>query len=302
MEALVLETALSHLKIEERHPLWDIYSIGERRLTVALDRISWEGYSIEGGVPYKGHYTARIVAYLASLLRPKIPTCFLTDHLSFASFALQNLPEGIAKRAWLTRRVSPIPLFCEMVGYLYGKYYQNIRFFSGLTQGVVDSNTPEGAKLDPPLLLIRGKKRRSRELAYLTFGQVVEVVGDRIAQEVYSHCKLTFQILQEALLEKGLLLGKVSLTWGFSEGKILLLNSLFGGDDLVLWKTSPKGGAPFFPLSYEKMPLEPLLPPTFPKEVQIQLTSKLSQEIGRRYAELAKILVGESDHHIEMAR
>ena len=287
MKPVVLETLLPKLRISERTPFWDIYTLNSRVLLVGLDRVSYQG-KIFSPIPYKGLYTVQTVSFLyEELEQANIPTHYLTSDVRRMSSIFQVGQEVIRGRSLLLKRTSCIPLRCEVIRYAYGPFFQNPRYFSTLAQGPFPKKPREGEAFEEPVLFVQGKKRNG-QLSYLSSGQTAEIIGDKIAEEISELSRMGFAALEQAFQKAGWILGRVVFFWGFYGKEIVLAKCFYGEEDLTLWKKLPRPQSlALFPPSYEVEPLA-----DFIKQGGKTDLEKVLQTVSKRFSKICQSLTG----------
>ena len=89
---VILETELPGLELYAKGKVRDVYSVEDRLLIVATDRISAFDYTLPTGIPDKGKVLTQLSVFWFDFLRDTVPTHFLTANVD-------EFPEAVAKAA-----------------------------------------------------------------------------------------------------------------------------------------------------------------------------------------------------------
>lgn len=290
MYPLILETTLPNLKVFKRTPHWDIYRLNDRLLFVALDRVSWRGDLFPSGIPYKGVALAKILETFYSLLKGDIPNHFLTSDLKRMSTDLQKSAEILEGRSLLVKKTSVIPVECQVKRRLIGKYWKNRAHYASMCEFQLPENIKEGEALKTPVLLFKGKRRNGKK-GYLSTGQVAEIIGDKIAEELGALTIKAFETLEEFVASRGFVLSQIKLKWGLYNGDLLLIDETLSGEDSIFWEKSPIKNSKL-PPSFEREPLFRFIE-QHPESPEIPaLPPEVIQEVSERYQHLCYQLTG----------
>ncbi|NLB17372.1 MAG: hypothetical protein GX825_01225, partial [Syntrophomonadaceae bacterium] len=122
----VLETTLP-LPLLKKDGAKDIYDLGEYDLAVYTDRASVSGITLDGGIPQRGLYLARLASYWLEKTKVVVPNHFKT-HLKSADELQQflkegvslELPEDLIGRCIVFTKSDPLDIEFEIWGFLTG--------------------------------------------------------------------------------------------------------------------------------------------------------------------------------------
>ena len=76
--SIILETDLTGVERHGRGKVRDVYSVGDRLVIIATDRISAFDYILPTGIPDKGKVLTQLSIFWFDFLRDLTPTHFLT--------------------------------------------------------------------------------------------------------------------------------------------------------------------------------------------------------------------------------
>src|SRR5437764_5390301 len=179
MSAL-LESHLPGVSVR-RGKVRDVYDLGDKLLLVATDRISAFDWVMPSGIPDKG----RILTQLSALWFERLD---VPNHVLSTDINTIDLPPGcdageLAGRSMIVKKCRVVPVECVVRGYLEGsgwKEYQaggtvcGIRLPAGLLQC---------SKLPEPVFTPATKEESGHD-QNIAFGQMVEIVGAPVAEEL----------------------------------------------------------------------------------------------------------------------
>src|SRR5258707_15296876 len=110
------ETKFAGLSPAARGKVRDIYDAGDKLLIVATDRLSAFDVILPTPIPDKGRGLTRLSLFWFDLVGEVIPNHVLSAKEFPAPFAAYT--EGLGGRSVLVRKTRPLPVVCEVGGYV----------------------------------------------------------------------------------------------------------------------------------------------------------------------------------------
>lgn len=183
----------------------------ERLLLVASDRISAFDFVLEPPIPDKGAVLTQLSLWWFEQLADLVPNHVL-------SAAVPDVPEAVAGRAVLVRRLDMVMVECVTRAYLTGgglREYHADGTVSGipLPEGLVD-----GSQLPTPLFTPSTKAPFGEHDEPMAYADVEELVGSDLAARLRD---LTVAILQrgnDIARERGIILADTKVEFGLAPG------------------------------------------------------------------------------------
>lgn len=263
---------------------------GERMLVVASDRVSAFDHVLEPGIPGKGALLTRLSAWwfeqLAGVPNHVISTRAIADG--------GQVPDEVAGRAMVVRRLAMFPVECVVRGYLSGSgwaEYQRTQSVCGvpLPAGLVD-----GDRLPEPIYTPAWKAPLGEHDENITFERTVELVGADIAAALRDRSLEIFRRASQIAEARGVILADTKFEFGADDHGVITL-----GDEVLTSDSSRYWDAAVYAAgdrtaSFDKQIVRDWLaanwdrtgtPPALPAEIV--------ERTAARYRELIARLIGE---------
>ena len=218
----------------------------DRVLVVASDRISAYDHVLASTIPDKGRILTQLSLWWFEQLG-EIPNHVIS--------ARDGIPEAVAGRAMICRKLEMYPVECIARGYLTGSglaEYQESRTVCGLPlpAGLVD-----GSRIEPAVFTPSAKAEQGEHDENITYEAVVDTVGSDTAAQLRS---LTLQIYTRAeaiARERGIILADTKVEFGKDPvtGEVTLGDEVLTPDSSRFWDAalySPGQAQPSFDKQY----------------------------------------------------
>src|SRR2546423_7090512 len=148
---VILETALPGIAAHARGKVRDVYSVDDRLLIVATDRISAFDYILATGIPDKGRVLTQLSIFWFDFLRDVTPTHFLTAQVDQYPGSLPQFRDQLEGRSMLVKRANMVEIECVARGYISGSGWKEYRD-SGTVCGIkLPAGLKESDKLPEPI-------------------------------------------------------------------------------------------------------------------------------------------------------
>lgn len=204
-------------------------------LLVASDRISAYDYVLDSVIPDKGRILTQMSLWWFEQFADLVPNHVVST----------DVPEQVAGRAVLVRRLAMLPVECIGRAYLTGSglaEYQQSGSVCGvqLPEGLV-----EASKLDQPIFTPTTKAPLGEHDQPITYEQVVADLGEPLAKRV---AELTTAILQrgnEIASQRGILVADTKVEFGLAPGSseadpdVWLADEVLTPDSSRFWPAAP---------------------------------------------------------------
>ena len=126
-DAVLLETRLPGVSHFASGKVRDVYSLGDRLLIIATDRISAFDCILPDGIPGKGRVLTQMSIFWFEMMRDLVTTHFLTANVDEYPSELQPFRDQLEGRSMLVRRARMFPIECVARGYLSGSGWKEYR-------------------------------------------------------------------------------------------------------------------------------------------------------------------------------
>ena len=233
--APLLETHLKSLQLLHRGKVRDIYAVdAERLLIVQTDRLSAFDVILPTPVPGKGRLLTSMSNFWFRKLAHVIPNHLLdTPPESLVDPAERSEVTG---RAFVVRRLKPLPVEAIVRGYLAGsgwKDYRNTGMICGI---VLPPGMQEAARLAQPIFTPSTKAAIGTHDVNIDFPEMQRLIGAEQAALVRDK---TIQLYSEAAayaLTRGIIIADTKFEFGQDKaGKLYLIDEALTPDSSRFW-------------------------------------------------------------------
>lgn len=224
---------------EPGHPVWGDDVV----LVVASDRISAYDHVLSTPIPDKGAVLTALSAWWFEQLADVVD-----NHL-----VSLDVPEQVAGRAMICRRLDMYPVECVARGYLTGSglvEYRESRTVCGvaLPDGLVD-----GSRLPEAIFTPAAKAAVGEHDENVTYERVAEMVGPDVAAALRSTTLAVYRRAEEIATSRGIVLADTKVEFGadptLGASSIILGDEVLTPDSSRFWDASlwaPGGAQPSF--------------------------------------------------------
>ncbi len=286
---VLLETNLPNLYA--RGKVRDSYDLGDGRLLiVATDRLSAFDVVMRQGVPDKGAVLTQMSAFWFEKTAGVMPNHFLrlisncdNADLPFAC------PHVVSGRSMIVKKAKRVDIECVARGYLSGSGWAEYQQ-SGSVCGIeLPKGLRESDKLPEPIFTPTTKAESGHDLG-MSFADVAGMVGTESATQLRDATLAIYRSAAEYALERGIIIADTKMEFGWSDGKLILIDELLTPDSSRFWDASTYAPGKSQP-SFDKQPVRDWLiatgwnreppPPDLPDDV-VAGTSERYREAFRR--------------------
>ncbi len=230
----VLQTVFSDWPCR-RGKVRDIYDLGDQLLLVSTDRISAFDWVLPTGIPDKGRVLTQVSAYWFEALDE-------SNHLITCDVEAMNLPDSIdldalTGRSMLVQKTEVVPIECVVRGYLVGsgwKEYQQSQTVCGIE---LPAGLQQAQKLDQPIFTPSTKADEGHD-ENISFAQMVDAVGEEVANELRDRSLNIYRRGAEMAAEKGIIIADTKFEWGRTDSGLILIDEVLTPDSSRFWPAS----------------------------------------------------------------
>ncbi len=253
-------------------------------LMVASDRVSAFDHVLEPGIPDKG-------ALLTTLSLWWFERLDLPNHVisSTAVSAGGQVPDAVAGRAMVVKRLEMYPIECVVRGYLSGSGWVEYSRSQSVCGVPLPAGLNDGDRLPEPIYTPAWKAPLGLHDENITYERTVELVGEKVASQLRDLSLATFARASGIAEERGLILADTKFEFGDDHGTVTLADEVLTSDssrywDLAAWQRGERG------VSFDKQVVRDWLkanwdqhgePPALPDDV-VQLTADRYRELITR--------------------
>jgi phosphoribosylaminoimidazole-succinocarboxamide synthase len=237
----ILETNLP-LPLQSREGSCDIYDLGDYNLAVYTDRAGILGSPIEGGIPQRGLYLARLASYWLQRTAAIIPNHFkalVNTSEELSRFLKEGdsieIPDNLTGRCIVYNKTKPLDIEFEVWGNLTGpawKEYQEHETVFGRPQitGLLQSQCIPGYAFVAFQTDACGNRR------LLTDEELTEMLGPKLADDINSgFARLYNDVLRTLRVTGKFMVPQMKLVFERDRNKARITNDLLTPDSAYYW-------------------------------------------------------------------
>jgi phosphoribosylaminoimidazole-succinocarboxamide synthase len=290
--SIILETDLTGVERHGRGKVRDVYSVGDRLVIIATDRISAFDYILPTGIPDKGKVLTQLSIFWFDFLRDLTPTHFLSANVDEYPQPLPNFRGQLEGRSMLVKRAQMIEIECVARGYLSGSGWKEYKQ-QGTVCGIrLPAGLKESDKLPEPIFTPATKAQSGHD-ENVSFETVVSLIGEGLARRLRD---LTLNIYSRAAKyaeTRGIIIADTKFEFGFVGDELVLGDEVLTPDSSRFWpaESYKPGGAQFSfdkqfvrdyleSIHWNKQPPAPLLP------------EEVAAHTSEKYRQAYKVLTG----------
>ncbi len=204
--------------IVERH--------GDVVLVVASDRISAYDFVLSPGIPGKGVVLTQLTLWWFEQLADLVP-----NHL-----VSTDVPDAVAGRAMVCRRLAMYPVECIARGYLTGSGLAEYRKTGEVTGIPLPAGLVDGSRLPEAIFTPSTKAEQGEHDENVPFEGVVGLVGPDVAGTLRDLTLAVYTRAEEIARERGVILADTKFEFGADEaGTITLADEILTPDSSRFW-------------------------------------------------------------------
>ncbi len=273
MTTTLLESNLEGVERHGRGKVRDVYSVDDRLLIVATDRISAFDYILATGIPDKGRVLTQLSVFWFDFLKDLTPTHFLTADVDHYPAPLPQFRDQLEGRSMLVKRAHMVEVECVARGYLAGSGWKEYRT-SGAVCGIrLPAGLKESDKLPEPIFTPATKAQTGHD-ENVSFDTVVGLVGGDLAGQLRELTLAIYRKAADYAAGRGVIIADTKFEFGFVDDDLVLADEVLTPDSSRFWPSEtyrPGGAQPSYDKQYvrdylesihwNKQPPAPGLPP-----------------------------------------
>jgi phosphoribosylaminoimidazole-succinocarboxamide synthase len=285
--AAVLQTTIQGVPVR-RGKVRDVYDLGDKLLLVATDRISAFDWVLPTGIPDKGRVLTQFSSFWFDELGE--PNHVLSTDVD----RMDELPAGtdrepLAGRATLVRKTQVVPIECVVRGYLSGSGWKEYKK-QGTVCGIkLPAGLTESDKLPEPIFTPATKEESGHDIN-ISFEQMVDIVGQDVAEELRERSIGVYQRGSELARGKGIIIADTKFEWGRFQDSLIMIDEVLTPDSSRFWPVDgyrPGGSPPSYDKQFVRDWLETTgwdknsTPPELPDDVVTRTREKYIEAYER---------------------
>jgi phosphoribosylaminoimidazole-succinocarboxamide synthase len=221
------ETSLADLKLHSSGKVREMYEVGDDLLMVASDRISAYDVVLPTPIPDKGRVLTQMSVFWFDT----------TGHICPNHLVSYDVPEEVAGRGLIVRRLEMYPVECVARGYLSGSGWREYQQTGAVCGIELPPGLRESDKLPEPIFTPATKAELGDHDENIDFDRAVELIGDRglmeelrrVTLELYSHAA-------DHAAGRGIIIADTKFEFGASAGaEVVLADEVLTPDSSRFW-------------------------------------------------------------------
>ncbi|CAM3712079.1 phosphoribosylaminoimidazolesuccinocarboxamide synthase [Isoptericola cucumis] len=212
------------------HPLGDVV------LVVASDRISAFDHVLDPGIPDKGVVLTQLSLWWFDQLADVVDNHVVSTEAS-AEPGDGLVPDVVAGRAMICRRLEMFPVECVARGYLTGSGLAEYRTNGQVTGIPLPAGLVDGSRLPEPIFTPATKAEVGEHDENVTFAEVARQVGGEAAARLRDLTLAVYARAEEIARERGVILADTKLEFGVdpATGATVLGDEVLTPDSSRFW-------------------------------------------------------------------
>ena len=204
--------------LRERH--------GDVVLVVASDRVSAYDHVLSPGVPGKGVVLTQLSLWWFEQLADLVPNHVVST----------DVPQAVAGRAMVCRRLDMFPVECVARGYLTGSGLVEYRATGAVTGIALPAGLVDGSRLPEPIFTPATKAELGEHDENVRFSVVVDTVGPETAETLRDLTLAVYARAEAVARERGVVLADTKLEFGTdATGTVTLGDEVLTPDSSRFW-------------------------------------------------------------------
>jgi phosphoribosylaminoimidazole-succinocarboxamide synthase len=274
------EETLSGLTLFNRGKVRDIYSLGDKLLLVASDRISAFDVILPTLIPDKGKILTKLSEFWFGVVKDIVPHHLISTNVDDFPAACQPHRAKLDGRSMLVRKSLPAPVECIVRGYLAGSGWKDYQQTGSVCGIRLPKGLAEASRLDEPIFTPSTKAPVGAHDVNISFDDMIGKVGRHRAEKMRD-ATIAIYCRARDLAEKKGIIADTKFEFGIEGDSIMLIDEVLTPDSSRFWpadgyrpgKTPDSFDKQFvrdylLDLHWDMKPPAPELPPEIVKKTQ----------------------------------
>ncbi|MGN6788873.1 MAG: phosphoribosylaminoimidazolesuccinocarboxamide synthase [Rhodanobacteraceae bacterium] len=236
MPTTLLQSDLPGLELLHRGKVRDVYALpGDRLLIVASDRLSAFDVVLPDPIPGKGEMLTQVSNFWFGKTAHLVP-----NHLTGTPVA-EVLPDGVdpklyEKRAVVVKRLKAVPVEAIARGYLIGSGWKDYQRTGELCGIKLPADLQQAQQLPESIFTPSTKAPKGSHDENIGFGEVEELVGADLAQQVREATLAIYTFAAKYAAERGIIIADTKFEFGTdAAGKLHVMDEMLTPDSSRFW-------------------------------------------------------------------
>lgn len=282
------EETLSGLTLFNRGKVRDIYSLGDKLLLVASDRISAFDVILPTLIPDKGKILTKLSEFWFGVVKDIVPHHLISTNVDDFPPACQPHRAKLDGRSMLVRKSLPAPVECIVRGYLAGSGWKDYQQTGSVCGIRLPKGLAEASRLDEPIFTPSTKAPVGAHDVNISVDEMIGKVGRPRAEKMRDATIAIYCRARDLAEKKGIIIADTKFEFGIEGDGIMLIDEVLTPDSSRFWpadgyragKTPDSFDKQFvrdylLDLDWDMKPPAPELPPEIVKKTQEKYSEAL---------------------------
>lgn len=230
----ISQTHLPGIKLFARGKVRDMYDLGDELVIVATDRVSAFDCVLPDPIPFKGKVLTALSSFWFNRTGDVIPNHLITTNLEDYPPSLQQFKDLLEGRSMLVKKTEVIKIECVVRGYLAGSAYREYQSTGSICGIPLPPGLREADPLPEPVFTPATKAESGHDIN-ITRGQMEELIGDKLTEELAEISLEIYKRGSELLKSRGMIVVDTKFEFGVRDGKVMLVDELLTPDSSRFW-------------------------------------------------------------------
>jgi phosphoribosylaminoimidazole-succinocarboxamide synthase len=238
MTRSLFETTLHSLRLLHRGKVRDIYAVDdERLLIIQTDRLSAFDVVLASPVPGKGEVLTALSNFWFRRLAHVIPNHLLD--VAPESLVSAGEREQVEGRAFVVRRLKPLPIEAIVRGYLAGSGWKEYRTTGAVCGIALPAGLQEADKLPQAIFTPSTKAPAGTHDENIPFTQAEQLLGPAVAAQVRDKAIHLYTEAADYARTRGIIIADTKFEFGSdAHGTLYLIDEALTPDSSRFWPAS----------------------------------------------------------------
>ncbi|MFO1453512.1 MAG: phosphoribosylaminoimidazolesuccinocarboxamide synthase [Lysobacterales bacterium] len=236
MATTLLHSDLPGLNLIHRGKVRDVFDLGDGHLLmVATDRLSAFDVVLPDPIPGKGEMLCQISNFWFDQTRH-----IIANHLTGIDVT-SVLPAGVdaalyAKRAVVTKKLTPVPVECIARGYIIGSGWKDYQRSGAISGIALPAGLQQAQALPEPIFTPSTKAAVGDHDENIDFASAVNLVGRERAEQVRAATLALYTFARDFAAQRGIILADTKFEFGTdADGKLYVMDEVLTPDSSRYW-------------------------------------------------------------------
>jgi len=238
MTKSLLESTLRSLPLLQRGKVRDLYTVDDARLLIIqTDRLSAFDVVLASPVPGKGEVLTALSNFWFRRLAHVIPNHLLD--VAPESVVSADERDQVAGRAFVVRRLQPLPIEAIVRGYLAGSGWKEYRTSGAICGIALPAGLQEADKLPHAIFTPSTKAPAGTHDENMGFAQVEQLLGPAVAAQVRDTAVQLYTEASGYARTRGIIIADTKFEFGAdAAGQLYLIDEALTPDSSRFWPAS----------------------------------------------------------------